>query len=360
METHIFTPIKTYFKELSFNSPYVPIIFINEVSITKIDISLGVATKRLDDLSLYEVELHSEISARTSNGTVFSLKVIYATLLEILKEDMSKEEMDELLCVRIPQNMYNYLRVFVWNLTQSSGFPPIMLKEHEFTIPVAESEEVDNYNIESMPLDDEVLDKPKVDLNVISCPLGYEWMIKSIRLTEDGSAFLDVLATAEKNDLLRYEEFDLYKYYLRFLQPIEYAHPTLNEDECEASFWDILFQLIFAVLDDVQLIDMGSELPELEFTFNGKKRLVSHLTLFELKSLVAELISYAFASIDFEILCRDINREFYKKLIPNQSISKEDFEILYCCDNLNVKDEWVEKMYKRIKECELQTFVYRI
>ena len=105
-------------------------------------------------------------------------------------------------------------------------------------------------------------------------PLGYEWIMEDIRLVEDGAG-VSFLETAKNylekdgkstgNELLTYEENPLYKYYYRFLTPIKYSHP--DYEECEDSYWPMLFQLLFGEGKNVKVIDGENGLPEIEFIY---------------------------------------------------------------------------------------------
>lgn len=203
-------------------------------------------------------------------------------------------------------------------------------------------------------------------------PLGYEWIMEDIRLVEDGAG-VSFLETAKNylekdgkstgNELLTYEENPLYKYYYRFLTPIEYSHPDYGE--CEDSYWPMLFQLLFGEGKNVKVIDGDNGLPEIEFDYcEDERRTVSSLTLEELKFITSELAVKAFTDTLVEILGYDkqMDNDYADILRGDQLILKEEFHALYNIDQPNASAEdiaFVDRLYARIKECDLQTFPYK-
>ena len=161
----------------------------------------------------------------------------------------------------------------------------------------------------------------------------------------------------------RYEENPLYKYYYRFLTPIEYSHP--DYEFCEDSYWPLLFQLLFGEGKNVKVIDGDNGLPEIEFDYcEDERRTVSSLTLAELKNLTSELSVKAFTDTLVEILGYDkqMDNDYADILRDDQLILKEEFHALYNTDQPNASAEeiaFVDKLYARIKECDLQTFPYK-
>lgn len=289
------------------------------------------------------------------------------------------------LTVVVPQSMYNPLRALVWKLTLESGFPPIMMNDYDFATHQAntdikpfDSHEVsfdkneDNDNsfaflkfLNEQEKDeesaiDECGELPQENI----FPLGYEWVLEDIRLVDDGAgvSFLNTVKDSTGNSLDVYTETPLYKYFYRFLAPIEYCHP--DYEVCE-DYWPMLFQLLFGEGKNVKVIDGDNGLPEIEFDYcEDERRTVSSLTLDELKFITSELAVKAFTDTLVEILGYDkqMDNDYADILRGDQLILKEEFHALYNTDQPNASAEeiaFVDKLYARIKECDLQTFPYK-
>ena len=192
----------------------------------------------------------------------------------------------------------------------------------------------------------------------------FEWVLEDIRLVDDGAgvSFLNTVKDSTGNSLDVYTETPLYKYFYRFLTPIEYSHP--DYEVCE-DYWPMLFQLLFGEGKNVKVIDGDNGLPEIEFDYcEDERRTVSSLTLDELKFITSELAVKAFTDTLVEILGYDkqMDNDYADILRGDQLILKEEFHALYNTDQPNASAEeiaFVDKLYARIKECDLQTFPYK-
>ena len=386
METPAFMPIKTFLKEVVFESPNTPDLFFNAESAANLGISIDVQSRVAEDTSLYLVELHTTLTPKINERVVFNLRLIYSTLVEIVDKDMEDEKRKHLLTVIVPQSMYNPLRALVWKLTLESGFPPIMMNDYDFATHQANTDirPFDNHEVSYDKNEDndnsfaflKFLNEQEKDEEsaIDECgelpqenifPLGYEWVLEDIRLVDDGAgvSFLNTVKDSTGNSLDVYTETPLYKYFYRFLTPIEYSHP--DYEECEDSYWPMLFQLLFGEGKNVKIIDGENGIPEIEFDYcEDERRTVSSLTLEELKFITSELAVKAFTDTLVEILGYDkqMDNDYADILRDDQLILKEEFHALYNTDQPDASDEdiaFVDKLYARIKECDLQTFPYK-
>ena len=326
METPAFMPIKTFLKEVVFESPNTPDLFFNAECAANLEISIDVQSRVAEGTSLYLVELHTSLTPKINERVVFNLKLIYSTLVEITDKEMDDETRKYLLTVVVPQSMYNPLRALVWKLTLESGFPPIMMNDYDFATHQANTGLKPSDNSEMLFDEDEDNDNSFAFLKFLNeqekdeesaideCgelpqenifSLGYEWVLEDIRLVDDGAgvSFLNTVKDSTGNSLDVYTETPLYKYFYRFLKPIEYSHP--DYEVCE-DYWPMLFQLLFGEGKNVKVIDGDNGLPEIEFDYcENERRTVSSLTLDELKFITSELAVKAFTDTLVEILGYD-------------------------------------------------------
>lgn len=379
MDTPAFMPIKTYLNGIEFESPNTPELFFNVESAANLEISIDVQSKVSDD-TYYLVELHTRLIPKIGEQVVFNLKLVYSTLVEILDKNMDDEQRKFLLTVVIPQSMYNPLRALVWELTSASGFPPIMMNDYDFAVHQANTEQQpfdnklgetlsnDNINDESFREESDAASEINVHREESQeniYPLGWEWILEDVRLVEDGAgtSFLKTVKDSTGHNLLVYEESPLFRYFYRFLIPIEYNHPDYKE--CEDSYWSILFQLLFAESENVKVIAGDNGLPEIEFDYcEDERRTVSSLTLDELRWITSELSVKALTNTLVDILGyeKQMDTDYANRLKTDQLILKEEFYALYNIDRPDASTEdiaIVEKLYARIKECDLQTFPYK-
>ena len=163
----------------------------------------------------------------------------------------------------------------------------------------------------------------------------------------------------EEDNLYTFEKIFLYKYFYRFMKPIEYNHP--NYTECEESFWPLLLQMLYAETDDVKIIDTETGVPDIEISYKSDRRTISSLTLEELKSLTSELATKAITDTEVSIICVGVNNN-YTLLDNHYPVLKDEILTLFNCyhPEFDKKDlEFVNGLYERIKRYDVDTLPYR-
>lgn len=395
MNSAYFKPVtKPFLKNIEFSSPNTPELFFHAQS-GKLEINNNVESRRAEGTSLYLVDLQSTMVSKTDDVVIFNAKITYSTMIEITEADLSEEVIKQILNIDVPEILYDYNRARIFDMIERTGLPPYMMRDFDRTMRNAittqssEESKTDNVSFDKDEDNDNSIaflkfleENEKDEESAIEegselpqeniFPLGYEWIMEDIRLVEDGAG-VSFLETAKNylekdgkstgNELLTYEENPLYKYYYRFLTPIEYSHPDYGE--CEDSYWPMLFQLLFGEGKNVKVIDGDNGLPEIEFDYcEDERRTVSSLTLEELKFITSELAVKAFTDTLVEILGYDkqMDNDYADILRGDQLILKEEFHALYNIDQPNASAEdiaFVDRLYARIKECDLQTFSYK-
>lgn len=395
MNSAYFKPVtKPFLKDIEFSSPNTPELFFHTQS-GKLEINNNVESRRAEGTSLYLVDLQSTMVSKTDDVVIFNAKITYSTMIEITEADSSEEVIKQILNIDVPEILYDYNRARIFDMIERTGLPPYMMRDFDRTMRNAittkssEESKTDNVSFDKDEDNDDSFaflkfleENEKDEVSAIEeggelpqeniFPLGYEWIMEDIRLVEDGAgaSFLETVKNYLEKDgkstgdeLLTYEENPLYKYYYRFLTPIEYSHP--DYEECEDSYWPMLFQLLFGEGKNVKIIDGENRTPEIEFDYcEDERRTVSSLTLEELKFITSELAVKAFTDTLVEILGYDkqMDNDYADILRDDQLILKEEFHALYNTDQPDASDEdiaFVDKLYARIKECDLQTFPYK-
>ena len=357
-----FMIIRTFLKDVEFSSPNTPGLFFSNNSTASMGVSIDVQAKVAEGTSLFLVDLITRVTPKVEEQVIFDIQLTYSALVELditLDEDTRKR----ILQVLVPQSLFNPLRAIVWEITTASGFPPFMLNDYDFMSNAVGSASENTVNdIESSDEVDEIEDVCFADdSDDNNLPLGYNWIIKDIQSTDAGAGFLQILIQKGGVDISGYEGLPLYKYYYRFLQPIKYHHP---EVECEESYWDILFQLIFAEGEEPKIIEGTTEqLPEIEVNFEGERKYVSNLSIEELQSLTSDLAVQAFSHSMVEIIGASVDEYYAEEIDENNPVLKEELLKLYNCNQPFANTDtvaFVDQIYERIKECDLQTFPYKL
>lgn len=372
--------VKTYLNDVKFVSPHTPEVFMGQYPMLDLDINMWVNVKRDQTETMFLVSLSLDLKPRDGDKVFFNLQMVYSALLKIKGDDVSEEVIDRIVKLEVPQYLYGFMRAMVWNITNESGFTPVMLKDYDFANMTTDVEG-------DVPMEDgaqlppfgskEEAELIREELNLFKeedVPMNYKWVLRVMEVVDAYTHILEVFKKALDSDLATYEELPMYKYFHRFFAPMKYAHPDFPE--CEEGFWTILFQLLFAEGNRVSLVQRGDGLPDLEYEDeDGELKVVSQLSLAELKSLTMELTLHSFLGTGVKIMGMQQNESFGETLLDGELVSLDDLMRLFCCgvedddeeeddDVLSEEEveediEYVESLHQRIVNCDVQTFPYR-
>ena len=125
-----------YVKSLSFDSPGAP-LSLAPTEAPKLSVSVSMDGKEFNDIEgfpgkPYEVVLKVDASAVTKQGeTLFSLQLAYGMFMTV-GNDVPQQHHHPLLMIEGPKLGFPFLRQIVAEITQNSGFPPMMLSPVNF------------------------------------------------------------------------------------------------------------------------------------------------------------------------------------------------------------------------------------
>lgn len=256
---------------------------------------------------------------------------------------LTSEDFDKLLDDFIASQLESYAMDSQYN----SGKETPEKDDEEYDIEDEEDEDED--------VEDEEDDTPRENI----FPLGYQWIIEDISASREMRKLWFFVKDIEEDNLYTFEKIFLYKYFYRFMKPIEYNHP--NYAECEESFWPLLLQMLYAETDDVKIIDTETGVPDIEISYKSDRRTISSLTLEELKSLTSELATKAITDTEVSIICVGVNNN-YTLLDNHYPVLKDEILTLFNCyhPEFDKKDlEFVNGLYERIKRYDVDTLPYR-
>lgn len=133
--------LKLYVKDLSFESPQAPNIFLNNLEENpKAQISIKNFANELDETH-FEVVLMFLAEILNEDKNMFIIEIEYAGLFEVITND--KNMLDFTLKVSCPNTMFPYLRETIDYLTLKGGFPPMQLEHFDFINKYREEQDYD-------------------------------------------------------------------------------------------------------------------------------------------------------------------------------------------------------------------------
>ncbi len=133
--------ISQYVKDLSFETPSSPQIFLANQGKPDIDLSIDIDAKKISD-EIYEIILKISANATTKEHKIFLCEVSYAGLFGL--QNIEAEMIEQILLIYCPNLLFPFIRRLIANLTSDSGFPPLMIDPIDFADLYAKRKKLTN------------------------------------------------------------------------------------------------------------------------------------------------------------------------------------------------------------------------
>lgn len=125
----VFALRSQYIKDMSFENPRAPSIFLALNESPQIDVAVNLTAKKLQD-TLFELTL--EISARAiqEKTTLFLTDLSYGGIFEA--RSIPEDALEQALLVQGAFLLFPYARRIISDVTRDGGFPPLNLEPVDF------------------------------------------------------------------------------------------------------------------------------------------------------------------------------------------------------------------------------------
>ena len=119
-------------KDLSFEVPGAPEIYLNMREAPRIDIALDVQARRLQEgQETYEISLQIRCDAKTNDAkTAFIAELVYCGIFTL--NGVPGEMLEPVLLVECPRLLFPFARNILADVTRDGGFPPVLLAPIDF------------------------------------------------------------------------------------------------------------------------------------------------------------------------------------------------------------------------------------
>ena len=121
--------ISQHIKDLSFEVPNAPEVFLNPQDKPDILLSINIDAKKLAE-ETYEVFLKITANATASEKKLFICELSYAGIFALPK--IEGEMLEQILLIYCPNLLFPFLRRIIANTTSDAGFAPLMLDVIDF------------------------------------------------------------------------------------------------------------------------------------------------------------------------------------------------------------------------------------
>ena len=120
--------IGKYIRDLNFSIPNPKAFFLLSKEISNYKINIDIKSIQVKQ-NILEVLITLNLLPVNTSEEKINTKIVYATIIELTKEDIEKKEIEEIVLVNVPSEVYAELRKIFINLFENSGYKDIKINE---------------------------------------------------------------------------------------------------------------------------------------------------------------------------------------------------------------------------------------
>ena len=120
--------IGKYIKSLNFNIPSPKTFFLLSKDISKYKINIDIKSDQVKH-NIIEILTSLTLSPVRDDFEKINTKIIFSTIVELNKSKIAKEEMEKIILIDVPSEIYSELRQIFVFLFENSGFKDVKISE---------------------------------------------------------------------------------------------------------------------------------------------------------------------------------------------------------------------------------------
>ena len=120
--------IGKYIKELKFDIPNPKTFFLLSKNISNYKINIDIKSAQVKQ-NIIEVLTSLSLSPNKDDFDKIETKIIYSTIIELSEKNTEKTEMENIILIKVPTEIYSELRQIFIFLFENSGFKDIKINE---------------------------------------------------------------------------------------------------------------------------------------------------------------------------------------------------------------------------------------
>ncbi len=120
--------IGKYIKELNFNIPNPKTFFLLSKNISNYKINIDIKSTQIKQ-NIIEVLTSLSLTPIKDDFEKINTKIIYSTIIELENEKIQKDEMEKIILINVPSEIYSELRQIFVFLFENSGFKDVKINE---------------------------------------------------------------------------------------------------------------------------------------------------------------------------------------------------------------------------------------
>lgn len=121
--------IGKYIKDLDFSIPNSKTFFLLSKNISNYKINLDIKSNQVKQ-NIIEIFTTLSLTPNKDDLEKVKTKIVFSTIVEISSEKINKEEIEKIILIKVPSEIYSELRKIFINLFENSGFKDIKISEN--------------------------------------------------------------------------------------------------------------------------------------------------------------------------------------------------------------------------------------
>ena len=117
-----------YIKDLKFEIPSPNAFFMLEKNISNYKVNIDIKSNRFKE-KIIEVLISLSLNSTKDDVEKINTKIIFSTVIEIEGELTEKESLEEIILIKVPNEIYPEIRLLFILLFEKSGFNKIKIEE---------------------------------------------------------------------------------------------------------------------------------------------------------------------------------------------------------------------------------------
>ena len=120
--------IGKYIKDLNFSIPSTKTFFLLSQNISNYKINIDIKSNQIKE-NIIEVLTSLRLIPTKNDSEKIETNIVYCSVVELTKKDINKNEMEKIILIEVPSEVYSELRKIFVNLFENSGFKDIKINE---------------------------------------------------------------------------------------------------------------------------------------------------------------------------------------------------------------------------------------
>ena len=121
--------IGKYIKDLNFCIPNSKTFFLLSKDISNYKINIDIKSNQIKQ-NIIEVFTSINLKPTKDDFEKINTKIVYATIVELSDSNVNKDEIEKIVLIKIPSQIYSQLRTIFISLFENSGFKDIKISEN--------------------------------------------------------------------------------------------------------------------------------------------------------------------------------------------------------------------------------------